>query len=348
MKNILLVTTQYRVGERIYPIIPELAKDYNLDLMKLYQMDPDWKWPGDVDLRDNFEEKYHIYFDNIHVRFPKDLDYSKYDLIITDDNRPYNGLAELYSNRQCPVLACSHGVTEHNYHITGKNRSFDGCFVFGEGEVSTEYHIPAGIPANDELKTLLSCEKKHILVIVSYLGYEGVKLTGNVDTPYFINFDKHLLDSLNLLEIQQKYKKPIIFKLKSRPESSLDFDKKYLRTCLPEELDFHVILDVDNDNKLIAESEVVITAPSTLALKPIQLQIPTVMLRGTGQTGIFKNYNNLLSPIEGSRYNTDEVINGLEITPTLDTVNSLIHKGAEFSNIKTFKKGIDYVCKSNS
>ena len=30
--NILFVTTQYRVGERIYPIISELSKYYNLDL----------------------------------------------------------------------------------------------------------------------------------------------------------------------------------------------------------------------------------------------------------------------------------------------------------------------------
>ena len=29
-KNILFVTTQYRVGERVYPIIPELAKKYNI------------------------------------------------------------------------------------------------------------------------------------------------------------------------------------------------------------------------------------------------------------------------------------------------------------------------------
>ena len=49
--NILFVTTQYRVGERIYPIISELSKYYNLDLMKLYQMNSTYQWPGDNDLR---------------------------------------------------------------------------------------------------------------------------------------------------------------------------------------------------------------------------------------------------------------------------------------------------------
>ena len=40
MKNILFITTQYRVGERIYPIIPFLSKIYNVDLLRLYQMNP--------------------------------------------------------------------------------------------------------------------------------------------------------------------------------------------------------------------------------------------------------------------------------------------------------------------
>ena len=69
MKNILFVTTQYRVGERIYPIIPKLAKKYNLDLMRLYQMDPNWKWTGDDDLRkyfDNILGFSYLKYENIH------------------------------------------------------------------------------------------------------------------------------------------------------------------------------------------------------------------------------------------------------------------------------------------
>ena len=54
MPRILFVTTQYRVGERIYPIIPKLSELYSLDLVKLYQMDPSYEWPGDNDLRNNF------------------------------------------------------------------------------------------------------------------------------------------------------------------------------------------------------------------------------------------------------------------------------------------------------
>ena len=51
MKRILLITSQYRVGERIYPIIPHLAKEYNIDLLKVYQMADNHKWVGDIDMR---------------------------------------------------------------------------------------------------------------------------------------------------------------------------------------------------------------------------------------------------------------------------------------------------------
>ena len=58
MKKILFITTQYRVGERIYPIIPYLYKNYELDLLTLYQMHPSHKWPGSFDLRSLFSLKY--------------------------------------------------------------------------------------------------------------------------------------------------------------------------------------------------------------------------------------------------------------------------------------------------
>ena len=122
MYNILFVTTQYRVGERIYPIIPGLSNKYNLDLVKLYQMDPEWKWPGDTDLRNNFDSKYLQYFDNIYTNI--NIDYNKYDLIITDDNRTYNGLSEIYQQRTCLLLACSHGVSDHGYEIHNVGKSY--------------------------------------------------------------------------------------------------------------------------------------------------------------------------------------------------------------------------------
>ena len=67
-------------------------------------------------------------------------------------------------------------------------------------------------------------------------------------------------------------------------------NKQYLNSILPKSLDYSIVYDVEDDNKLIAQSVEVYSAPSTLALKPIQLGIPTTLIPGTGQTGIFYDY----------------------------------------------------------
>ncbi len=284
--NILFVTTQYRVGERIYPIISELSKYYNLDLMKLYQMNSSYQWPGDIDLRNQFDTKYLQYFNNVYTSI--NTNYDKYDLIITDDNRQFNGLSEIYQRKKCLVLACSHGVTEHGYETKNVGKSYDKCFVFGRKEVKHNHQIPIGIPANDILKTYSNIEKKHILVIINYLGHEGQISTGN--GTFFKLFDKQVFDSIDLLSLQQQSRYPIVIKLKSRIGLNMQKNKQYLNSILPKSLDYSIVYDVEDDNKLIAQSVEVYSAPSTLALKPIQLGIPTTLIPGTGQTGIFYDY----------------------------------------------------------
>ena len=302
MSRILFVTTQYRVGERIYPIIPKLSEKYSLDLVKLYQMDPLYVWPGDNDLRNNFNNKYLKYFDNVYtyeninseqIRYfsesrNNNIDYSKYDLIITDDNRTFNGLSDIYRQRKCLLLACSHGVSDHGYDIRNVGKSYDGCFVFGQKEVKHDHQIPAGIPANDVLSEYLNVEKKHILVIINYLGHEGQISTGN--GTFFKLFDKDVFDGIDLLSLQAQSGYPVVIKMKSREGVNIQKDKEYLNSILPNELNYNIIYDVEDDNKLIAESIEVFSAPSTLALKPIQLDIPTTLIPDTGQTGIFYDY----------------------------------------------------------
>ena len=307
MPRILFVTTQYRVGERIYPIIPKLSELYSLDLVKLYQMDPSYEWPGDNDLRNNFDNKYLKYFDNVykyenintvqirHFSEPNNtnIDYSNYNLIITDDNRTFNGLGDIYRQRKCLQLACSHGVSEHGYEIHNVGKSYDGCFVFGQKEVKHDHQIPAGIPANDMLSNYLNVEKKHILVIINYLGHEGQISTGN--GTVFKLFDKDVFDGIDLLSLQAQIGYPVVIKMKSRVGVDIQKDKEYLNSILPNELNYSIIYDVEDDNKLIAESIRVFSAPSTLALKPIQLGIPTTLIPGTGQTGIFYDYEEMIT-----------------------------------------------------
>ena len=81
MKKILFITTQYRVGERIYPIIPQLTKEFEVHLLVLYQMHPSHNWPGNIDVRtSNFMEKYVHLFKNVLTTI-YDIKFEQYDLL---------------------------------------------------------------------------------------------------------------------------------------------------------------------------------------------------------------------------------------------------------------------------
>ncbi len=285
MKKVLFITSQYRVGERIYPIIPHLAKEYELDLLKVYQMSPSHKWVGDNDLRLYFDKLYGKYFSQV---FNTECDSSKYDLIISDDNRlsSKTALNKIYKNKKCQMLACTHGNGDNPYLIEGYKNVFDKCFVFGKKECQFDYCIPIGIPSNDELINYQNFEKKHILVIINFLT--------NRQSPFKVNFGKELFDKLDLLSLQKEYNLPVVLKLKSRAdEGGFEHNVKYLEEILPDSLNYRILVDVENDNQLISESKIVISAPSTLAFKPIQLGIPTVLINHSGQVSNFYDYDGL-------------------------------------------------------
>lgn len=329
MKRILIVTIAYRVGERIYPIIPQLASEYTIDVLRVYQMHPTFNWPGTIDMRKHFEEKYNKYFNNIFYK-KEDIDYSKYSLIIYDDSRVNNGGDWIYQQAKCPVVSCSHGNgDEKNMYLDNINKVFDKLFLFGKQEVTRPYIVAAGIPSNDSLINYVSVKKEYILLIVNFLG--------NHEAP-FLKFDKKCFDNINLLELQQLYNKPVIVKLKSRHNNgSVNNDQQYLKSVLPKNLDYSVVVDTTNDNLLIAKSELVIGAPSTLMVKPIQLRIPTVMFKGYGQVGIFKNHPGLIELGKNnihsvSQYKTSE-----------EYIENLIAGGSTFTSTNVFINNIKQI-----
>lgn len=248
-------------------------------------MAPSHKWVGDSDLRLRFDEVYGKYFKNT---FYDECDSSKYDLIISDDNRlsSKTGLNKIYKQKKSPMLACTHGNGDNPYLIEGYKNVFDKCFVFGEKEKQFEYCIPIGIPSNDELKNYQNSEKKHILIIVNFLG--------NRQSPFKVNFDKKFFEKIDILSLQKEYNLPVVLKLKSRAdEGGFKHNVKYLEDILPESLNYRILVDVENDNQLISESKIVISAPSTLAFKSIQLGIPTVLIDNSGQVSNFYDYDGL-------------------------------------------------------
>ena len=330
MKKILFITTQYRTGERIYPIIPSLSKEFEVHLLKLYQMDPSHKWPGSFDTRILFDKEYLKYFTHI-IPTINDIYYNEYDLILCDDNRltkKWNS-GYIFKNKMCPMIGCSHGNTDANYVNIHHNKAFNKCFVFGEKE-KQPHTILGGIPSNDKLKKYSSEEKKHILVICNFLG--------NRHCEFKISFNKHFFNECGLLELQKRYNKKIIIKLKSRAdEGGYKHNISYLNSILPKELDYEILVDVEDDNLLIAQSFMVISAPSTMAFKPLQLKIPTAIINGSGQTGLFYDFKGLVE------LNSNKIISTLEdqiINPDKDYILNTIEGGLNFNSTEVFVKKI--------
>lgn len=297
MKKILLIATIYRVGERIYPIIPKLSENFSVDVLKIAQMGNKIKWYGDKDLRVVFDDKYKNYINNTYYKIPN-LD--NYDLILMDDDRPRNGLKEIYDKVSVPVISHQHGSGNMKNilpNLRMKDRiSWDYITVFGNNEKQkyieqkgnefSKRILSSGIPCNDALKNYKKTNN-HILVIVNFLG--------NRSAP-FKRFDKKTFRKLGLSELQKKYDKEIVIKIKSRADhANPQSDFNYLNDILPSDLNYKIIMDTEDDNKLISDSFIVISAPSTLALKSIQKGIPTVLLKDYGQVGCFDGYQGLLN-----------------------------------------------------
>tara|TARA_R100001509_G_scaffold21481_1_gene11257 strand:- start:7205 stop:8239 length:1035 start_codon:yes stop_codon:yes gene_type:complete len=340
MKKILFVTTQYRTGERIYPVLPWLCKNFSVDLFRSYQMDYSHKWVGDIDMRKIFDQKYINLFKKVYALSEfSSINVSDYDIILTDDNRSRNLLPEFYKNRKGIMIGCSHGnaTVKHYNHNYGK--AFDKCFVFGDKE-KEDHTIPIGIPANDNLKKYRNIEKEHILIIVNFLG--------NRSHPFRVSFDKKLFFNCNLHHLQKYYKKKIILKLKSRAdEGGYEKNLSYLNSIMPSDLDWSVTIDSKNDNELIAKSCCVISAPSTLTFKSIQLSIPTVVINDSGQIGLFNDFCGLvdINSVGQNRLKIFENLIMQESNSNLlnDFILKTIKGGSNFSSTKIMIKELEKI-----
>ena len=183
-----------------------------------------------------------------------------------------------------------------------------------------------GIPANDTLKNI-KCNQNHILIIANFLG--------NRNSIYPINLDNNFIQECGVLELSKKYNLPIKIKIKTRLDnpdytSSINYVKNMIN-C-------EVITNTDNIDQLIADSAVVISAPSTLAFKPIQLGIPTVLIKESGAIGDFKNYPGLVD------LNKQEIFNNLQMQIDHGRFDKFIEKsiagGVDFNSSEIYIKNL--------
>ncbi len=307
--KVLVISTIYRCVERIAPVIELLSRDHVVDIIHLGEMSPHSGWPGDIDLRQQFYVQCENWcgksitgpnreYTTRHYRSGDKLlariDPREYDVVLMDDNLcktswGFQGMYEyIKAKNNIPVIGSPHGNREMRETFVRKNwkRCFDASFVLGEKERSSfarggkmrKSLIPGGIPSNDILSTYPR-RGKYILVIVGFV--KGI----NVQKGYAPFTEQSFLKS-GVLDVQQKYGCPIIVKEKStfvKGSLALKSLRKYR--------DVSVIMDVEDDNQLIADAKCVVAAASTLCFKPIQLGIPTAILRGYGMLGNFADFD---------------------------------------------------------
>jgi hypothetical protein len=271
------------------------------------------------------------------------MDVSKYDMVIYDDDRNRHGLHSIYKRIKCPMIGNVHG--NFWYPDSGKSnikncykKVFSHAFVFGEKERQShepnDYVLVGGIPSNDNLKYYDRTDN-FILVIVNFLG----NMKGSIPDFYRVLFDETFMENSGLVELQKKYNKKVVFKLKSRaagPQLQRDID--YLHGIVSKELDYDIVVDFEDNNQLICGSFLVIAAPSVLTLKPIQKGIPTVVIKGAGLTGNFYDYRGFVNLNKTEILK--EVENQISTGRDIDFIENTIGGGVDFNSTKKYVDSI--------
>ena len=340
-KKILLLFTNHRVAEKLWPIIPLLSKEYTLDLFLVGLHSFDSPWVGDIDERKVKINKYKQYLnkvivgpgvkyhsDNIKENLESYINLDEYTLVLFDDNREMSefNIPRFYQScksKNIKVIGNSHGNEDKDvWWNNAIGKSYDYAMDFNKG----------GIPANDTLKTQ-QLNPKHILIITNFLGIRSD--LKNAFSWLNIFFDEHFLYECGALELSKQYNLPIKIKIKTRLDyPNYENEVKYIKSFCKEE----VIPNTDNIDKLIAGSAVVISAPSTLAFKPIQLGIPTILIKGSGAIGAFYDYPGLVD------LNKQEIFDNIQMQINHGKFNKFIEKtlagGVNFNSSEVYIKNL--------
>ena len=163
-----------------------------------------------------------------------------------------------------------------------------------------------------------------------------VNFLGNRDCPFKIKLDNHLVNNIDFERLTEVYGLPIIIKLKSREDEGLhqvSRNCEYIDSIMPN-VDYKVVVDTEDVDELIIDSKLIISAPSTLAYKPIQLGIPTILIKDSGQLGNFNLFKGLVdSDKEKIKDKIEEMV---ENPKDVDFIENTVEGGLEFNSTEIF------------
>ena len=204
---------------------------------------------------------------------------------------------------------------------------------------SSDDLLEGGIPINDTLKNIKR-NNKHILVITGGVIGEGAD---SVQANYLdVNFNKKFVDGIDVKNLSKKYNLPLVVKQKTKL-SDPDYVENinYIKNLL----ECKVVSNTENIDQLIADSFIVISAISTLAFKPIQLGIPTVVVNGSGQLGNFYDYPGLVNL--GDRDIEKNLEYQLNFGKFNEFIKYTIKGGEEFNSTKYYLEEIKKLYENN-
>ena len=315
--EVIFIATIHRMSERIICAINEIQKKMDVRIINFGQISFNTNYDASLNYKEyvveNFSDSSVFNMSKINHRgdiFSKrnelvglvnDIITDKTVAIIIDDSRPISFFVDVYEiakSKGIKVFANVHGNYSFDkipdvYGVTGK-KTYDYLFCFGEFEkkyliklgMEESCVLTGGIPANDDLKNFHRTND-YILVLPNFV------LAGSLpDSWKMMNAD--VIKKMKLCELQQKIGKKIIFKLKHRMSTNRKQEISHLLNSL-DEVDCEILHNIKNENSLIAGASCVLTYGSTMAFKPIQLGIPTVIYKELGYVGNFIEYGGVIN-----------------------------------------------------
>lgn len=374
MKNILLITTTYRTGEKIYPIIPELSQYFNIDILHMFKMSNNTDIPKDTDYRYFFKRKYNSYIRNEYhgPAFTRDHKYNveesvgfaynfegvvrnnNYSMVIWDNNIPSKGGAvrhfySLFCKYNIPVFGSPHGNRDFPGYKLSKRfeRCYDYSFVFGDYEKLRISKCKKGSKFNQQeinercvsagipSNDFLKGYKRGNDYILVIPNFTERRPRGSL-TGTFKALDARFFNNIRVMDVAEHFGVPVVIKKKMREFCQEDlFDKQMAKYGC----DVKIINHCEDDNKLISNAKVVIGAPSTLMFKPIQMGIPTVLFNGHGMIGNFRIYDSLINDVSYKNI-MSSIKKQIDNGKSNDFINKVLAGGLNFESTGLY---VDYI-----
>ncbi len=288
-----------------------------MSVLFIGQMSKYTPWYGPLDPRlkiyslcdDNNLKQYHApaYGEisrDIIYKILKNIEIEQFNLILFDDNMITKDMGSRFvydyvKRHNLKIMACPHGNV--NYENFRSRSSKMKLFVFGPKDkrlldCDKDKLICGGIPENDILKNY-KLQPQYILFILSTVSLKYKQLLA------FNCFTPQIIRETGIFDLCKSEKCELIIKCKTRYPAKKQTMKDY--ECLAD-LPTTIIFDSLNEGELVAKAKYVISAPSTLAFKPIQMGIPTVLLKDFGQVGSLIGFPGLCSADKKSIFSTLE------------------------------------------